>query len=84
MNNSAKYSQADQIILRLMKNDAAIELDIEDNGQGFDLDEVTTRMGSQKGLGLISMKERTEVSGGTFLLRSTVGSGKSIKAIWPV
>ena len=84
MNNSAKYSRADLIILRLIKKDETIELDIEDNGQGFDLDEVASRMGSQKGLGLISMKERTEVSGGTFSLRSTIGSGTSIKAIWPV
>ena len=84
MNNSAKHSEADLIKLRLIKKDGAIQLAIEDSGQGFDLEEVDARMGSEKGLGLISMKERTEYSGGAFRLRSAVEGGTGITAIWPI
>ncbi len=62
LNNSAKHSRADRINLKLIKENGTIQLAIEDNGQGFDPDEVGARMGAEKGLGLISMKERVENS----------------------
>jgi PAS domain S-box-containing protein len=84
MNNSAKYSQADQIIVRLLKRDDVIEMAVEDNGRGFEPDEAASRQGSQKGLGLISMRERAEFSGGSFNIESGPEKGTLIKASWTV
>ncbi len=79
-NNIAKHSKAKRAHLSLQKNSDTIELIIQDNGQGFELTIDT----SQKGLGLSSMKERTEVSGGTFSIQSTKGKGTIVRACWPI
>jgi len=81
--NIAKYSGARNVRLSIMRKRGAMELAIEDNGKGFDIRSALDRAGSQKGLGLTSMKERTELSGGCFSIRSTLGKGTSIRASWP-
>lgn len=78
-NNIAKHSKAKLVRLSLQKNSNTIELSIQDNGRGFEL----TIDSPQKGLGLSSMKERTEASGGTFSIQSTKGKGTIIRASWP-
>ncbi len=79
-NNIAKHSQANQVRLSLQKNSNTIELIIQDNGQGFKLTGDTPR----KGLGLSSMRERTEFSGGTFSIQSAHGKGTVVRASWPL
>jgi signal transduction histidine kinase len=44
--------------LSLRKTEDAIELMIQDNSQGFDLEEVLSQNSSRKGLGLTSMRKR--------------------------
>ena len=84
LNNSAKHSKADLVNLSLKKIEGAIELVVRDNGQGFDLEEVLSRESSSRGLGLTSMRERVELSGGSFSIESTKGKGATIKATWPI
>ncbi len=84
MNNIAKHSQADLIRLSLSMEKNRIELAIKDNGMGFDLEEVFSSGRSKRGLGLSSMRERTELSGGAFTIESTLGKGTTIRASWPV
>ena len=84
MNNIAKYSKADRVNLLLRKTETVIELGIQDNGQGFDLEEASSRKGSAKGLGLESMRERAELSGGSFSIESSKGAGTVIRATWPL
>ena len=78
MNNIAKHSKADLVRLSLRKKETRIELSIKDNGAGFDLDSI------KQGMGMTSMQERTELSGGTFTINSTPGSGTMIKVSWPI
>jgi PAS domain S-box-containing protein len=78
MNNISKHSRATLIQLSLGKRGDKIELMIEDNGMGFDLET------SKRGLGLTSMRERTELSGGAFVIESTPGKGTIIHASWPL
>lgn len=81
-NNIAKHSQADQIILRLTKTDSGIELTVQDNGKGFDPGGLNPGMKSHNGLGLISMKERTQLSGGSFSIDSVEGEGTTVRVAW--
>ena len=83
LNNIAKHSKADLVHLSLQKTDGTIELAIRDNGMGFNLMEVLSVEGSKRGLGLTSMRERTELSGGSFVVESTRGRGTVIRALWP-
>jgi len=78
MNNISKYSKASHLNLSLRKEDAKILLTIQDNGQGFDPSTV------RKGMGLSTMRERAQLSGGTFHLESATGKGTIIRVSWPV
>ena len=83
MNNIGKHAKADSVYLGLQNVDSVIELKIKDNGEGFDLESLSSRDSLKKGLGLSSMKERVEFSGGSFSIESAKGKGTTIKAIWP-
>jgi signal transduction histidine kinase len=82
LNNIAKHSKALMVLLSLRKAKQNIELVIRDSGQGFDLEEAYSRKGTTKGLGLDSMKERIELSGGAFSIESSKGSGTVIQGTW--
>jgi signal transduction histidine kinase len=84
MNNIAKHSKADLVRLSLRKNDDRVELILQDNGRGFDLDKMLASEGARRGLGLTSMRERTELSGGSFAVESAEGKGTVIRASWPL
>jgi PAS domain S-box-containing protein len=84
LNNIAKHSKANFVRLSLEKKEDKIELIIQDNGMGFDLEETLYQARSKRGLGLSSMKERTELSGGSFAIVSIPGEGTTIRASWPI
>ncbi|HVP79463.1 MAG TPA: chemotaxis protein CheB [Thermodesulfobacteriota bacterium] len=84
MNNIAKHSKADFVNLSLRKLDERLELVLQDNGRGFDLEKADSRMSTSRGLGLSSMKERVELSLGSFAIESTEGRGTIIRASWPL
>ena len=84
MNNIGKHAGADYVRIGLRKVNGTIELDLRDNGEGFDLEALSSKESLKKGLGLSSMRERTEFSEGTFSIESAKGSGTVIKAVWPV
>ncbi|MGD2125284.1 MAG: PAS domain S-box protein [Desulfobacteraceae bacterium] len=80
--NIARHSEADLISLDLRRKGNAIEMCIQDNGVGFEVDEVLSKVSSEKGLGLMGMKERTEYSGGSFSIESRKGEGTIIRTTW--
>jgi PAS domain S-box-containing protein len=82
--NLAKHSGADAVKLSLDVKKKMLELRIEDNGEGFDVPSALSRESGNKGLGLTSMKERTEMSGGVFSIESIGGKGTIIYASWPM
>jgi PAS domain S-box-containing protein len=83
LNNIANHSKADLVHFSLRKKDR-IELLIRDNGQGFKLDEKLSLDGSRRGIGLSSMRERAQLSGGSFEIESTIGKGTIVRATWPL
>jgi len=84
MNNAAKHSKARRLILSLRKVNGAIELSVEDDGQGFDVPGATSSPDQQTGLGIYSMRERIKLSGGIFSIESLKGKGTSVRATWPI
>jgi signal transduction histidine kinase len=83
LHNIAKHSRARLVGVFLAKRPGMIALTISDNGVGFDVEQALARERALKGLGLGSMKERTELSGGTFSIESHSGKGTTIRALWP-
>ena len=82
MNNIAKHGKADLVRLSARKMDTRMEVVIQDNGQGFNVEEVISQESARKGLGLSSMKERIELSGGSFDIESEKGQGTIVRASW--
>ena len=84
MNNVAKHSQASNILLFLKRENGILELSVKDNGKGFDYQEALSNVTNTKGLGLIGMRERAELSFGSFSIESHKDEGTHIQVIWHV
>ncbi|QTA83526.1 Histidine kinase superfamily protein [Desulfonema limicola] len=82
MNNIAKHSKANYVEIFLRKRNNRIELTVKDNGTGFNAQDIMAVKASEKGFGITGMKERTELSGGSFILVSRLNKGTKIRASW--
>jgi PAS domain S-box-containing protein len=83
MTNAAKHSGGETIGVRLRAEGGFIKLEVEDNGSGFDLQAAAERAGFFGGHGLQSMRQRVEICGGAFELKSEAGKGTLIRARLP-
>lgn len=83
-NNAAKYSKADTISISLSKTKDAIELSVEDDGRGFDRVPELSHDNQMGGMGLAGMKERAQLSNGSFEIVSGKGKGTVIRVRWPL
>lgn len=83
MNNAAKYSGVKEISLSLSFENGSIVLCVSDGGKGFDRASAVSK-GRGSGLGLTSMRERAELSGGKFEIESSPGAGTTITACWQI
>jgi signal transduction histidine kinase len=79
MQNTVKHAKATEITVSLRCANAAIVLEIRDDGQGFD-----TTSSFPGHLGLQSMRERASQLGGILVLESESGKGTSITIRIPV
>ncbi|MBC8466333.1 MAG: GAF domain-containing protein [Deltaproteobacteria bacterium] len=84
LNNIAKHSGASLVRISLKATGGMIEMIIGDNGEGFEMGYILSDQRSDRGLGIASMKERTELSGGFFLIESRKGVGTTVRASWPL
>jgi signal transduction histidine kinase len=81
MNNVAKHSHATELFVLLNQKQRTIELDVRDNGKGFDeLDGNNAAL--YNGLGLRGIRERVELSGGAVEIRSAKWNGTQIRVVW--
>ena len=83
LNNVAKHSEAEWVDISLSNDGNGIELVISDDGVGMNLDYIL-QTSTARSLGLISMRERAELTGGSFSIVSTPGEGTTIRAYWPI
>jgi len=70
LHNICKHARATCITVSLERDDACSVLTIADDGRGFNLDEVQRNV-STRGMGLVSMRERAALAGGTFQIESS-------------
>jgi PAS domain S-box-containing protein len=77
MSNVAKHSGADHVTVTLGVQDNRAQLRVTDEGRGFEI-------GNGRGLGLISMRERLRLVGGTMRVNSSPLQGTDIEAAVPI
>lgn len=78
LTNICKYATATEIKLELSTSPVELNLEIKDNGVGFELNQNTT------GFGLQSMRDRTEALGGQFNIETSSGKGCKIQVRIPI
>jgi signal transduction histidine kinase len=84
LTNAARHSKADTIHIRLKKDADRLELEVEDNGCGFNSHDALESSDGLSGYGLRGMKERVEICGGSISIHSRPGAGTHIRATLPV
>lgn len=74
LNNIRKHAGASEVDVRLEAMGIGVELTIEDDGRGFNPHEEISSA-NREGMGLLSMRERAELIGGSLSVQSLPGSG---------
>jgi signal transduction histidine kinase len=78
--NAVKHSGVRHFRVELLGTTEAIQLSVSDQGVGFDPQDAINR----RDLGLVSMRERMQLVGGEFSIRSGHGCGTTIYARAPI
>ncbi len=78
LNNTAKHAEAAQVSVILKRRDENIIMIIEDDGKGFNVAKQAKPKKDGKGLGIIGMKERAQLIGGSVEIESTPDSGTAV------
>ncbi|MCK4863157.1 MAG: hypothetical protein KAS25_02625, partial [Dehalococcoidales bacterium] len=82
--NIAQHSSARNVTVLLEFRPDEFSIKISDDGQGFDVSEITDVEESGRGRGLFSMRERIGFLGGTSGIESEIGKGTTVWASIPI
>lgn len=82
LTNVARHAHATRATVGILQHDGSISVEITDNGCGFQAQDAAPARG-RKRLGLLGMRERAEMIGGTFAVDSTPGKGTTIQVEIP-
>jgi signal transduction histidine kinase len=74
LTNAAKHSRASHVSVVVRRTEESIEINVTDNGVGFDTDQAT------EGFGLSGMRERLALSQSVLTISSAPGDGTTVAA----
>jgi GAF domain-containing protein len=77
LNNIVKHAQASQVVVSLQCTPRGVNLEVNDNGRGFDTSDIEP---GELGLGI--MHERAKAIGASLNIESQLGHGTQIRAVW--
>jgi signal transduction histidine kinase len=84
LTNVARHAQARHVGIESRQGDGSLHLLIRDDGVGFNVSEALQRAASGGHLGLLGMKERAQILGGTVEIDAFPGRGTRIRVVLPV
>jgi len=76
LQNAIRHADPQHVGVRLARHDGRLELEVSDDGAGFDPADPELRA---RRLGLTSMEERAQRLGGTLEIRSAPGAGTTVR-----
>jgi signal transduction histidine kinase len=83
MSNIARHAQATAALVQVGVDGGEIVIEIEDDGRGFDPDAAARREG-RRPWGLMGIRERAEILGGTARIESAPGQGTHVEVRIPL
>lgn len=84
VHNARKHAEAEHVWVRMWRGEGEIVLEIEDDGVGFNVGAVDASYAQRGSLGMVSMRERTQLLGGTLTVESQEGRGTLVRLRVPV
>ena len=82
LTNVSRHAKASRVEIDIQKSAQSVSMKIHDNGVSFSVEKQLHAKGSKR-LGLLGMRERMEMIGGTFDVKSTPGEGTTIQVEMP-
>ncbi|HEY95695.1 MAG TPA: GAF domain-containing protein [Dehalococcoidia bacterium] len=82
--NIRKHANATKVALSVKYNPDELNLEIRDNGQGFNLVQTLDSAIAVGHLGLLGMKQRAEMLGGNMNIKTGEGTGTTVSVNFPV
>jgi PAS domain S-box-containing protein len=82
--NVIKHARARTVTVTSRRKEQSVDIEVEDNGIGFDAHSIGTSESGDTGFGLFSIRERFDHFGGKFLIESTPGRGTRVLLSVPV
>lgn len=79
--NIAKHAEAETVLIQCALREGILTIEVEDDGKGFDPSCLAGPVAARRGLGLLGIRERVELLGGTVEIESSPGQGARI-ALW--
>lgn len=83
LSNARKHARATTVELVIHFQPGSVGISVKDDGVGMNVAATEARLDTGRHLGLISMRERTELEKGTLEIRSQPGEGTEIRASFP-
>ena len=80
LTNVARHSGANRVELTLRLTNGSIIAEVRDDGRGASLEDFQ----SSSSLGIVGMRERAEMLGGTLTIEASAGSGTTARAQIPI
>jgi PAS domain S-box-containing protein len=84
LNNVATHARARVVEVSLRATVDHVLLEVRDDGAGFEPRRFSSVDRNGRGLGLASMRERAEASGGRFIMNAAPGVGTRVRVSWPL
>jgi signal transduction histidine kinase len=82
--NIARHAAASHVTIRLARTSTGLDGSVSDDGQGFVVDREARERASGRGLGLLGMRERAALLGGSVTIESDVGAGTTLQFTIPL
>ncbi|WP_422932143.1 PAS domain-containing protein [Singulisphaera sp. PoT] len=83
LHNVAKHAGCDRVDVVMMRRGGVLTVVIDDDGRGFDPESIVGNY-DRRNLGLLGMRERIGLVGGTLTVESGEGKGTFVRAIIPL
>jgi signal transduction histidine kinase len=83
LTNITRHAQAKRVTIELRRDGDSLVLAVQDDGCGFDLAAMQQRASSGGSVGVLGMRERAMLIGGTLDIRSATGRGSTVQLNCP-
>ena len=84
INNIKKHARANNVWLTAIRRERELLTTIQDDGQGFNLEEVEISYATRGSIGLLNLYERAEMLGGRISIESALGRGTTVSLTVPL